>query len=577
MTLNDRSPRPSYPRREWRLFAFGLAALFGGLQAWASRFYIEPDAVNYLDLARTFSKGDWNGSINTYWSSLYPWVVGLCLRLLNPAPYWESTLLHVVNLAIFLLALLCFEFFFAALLDVRANAGSVPADDSNRSAMGWWILGYGLFFYSSLFHISLAQGTPDMLVAACTYLIVGMILQIYAGAAQWKTFILFGVTLGVAYLAKAFMFPMALLFIGIAFLAHRDPENKVQHLTASVALFALLASPYVYSVSRKAGHLTFGETGRLNYVWYVDAFDSTNPHWHGEISGLGKPIHAPRQIFESPRVNLFTEPIRATYPPWFEPYYWWAGVKPHFELRGQLHALRLNIGAYFKIVSAQKELVAGIILLVVLERRRRNYLARLCRLWPVWVPGMIALGLYALIHTETRLVAPFLVLVWAALFRAAWPDQLMEPRKLITAVSVAVAFPLALTVLMGGLSNLIQIVRPAPHVQWIVAETIQQMGLKSGDKVAFLGHSNRGDYWAHLAGVTVGADVPKEDVAQFWLLKPTERSEIYRQFTRAGIKAVVTDAPTSADAPGEWSTCDGTGYSAHFLGESTGPADNSAK
>src|SRR5712664_928654 len=115
---------PADSRRDLRL----LRALFwvitfaaGFLQAWAARFWISPDGNNYLDIATAYLRGDWKNAINAYWSPFFSWLLALCLRLFHPAPYWESTLLHLLDFVGLLVALLCFEFFFQSFLRVRIH------------------------------------------------------------------------------------------------------------------------------------------------------------------------------------------------------------------------------------------------------------------------------------------------------------------------------------------------------------------------------------------------------------------------------------------------------------------------
>lgn len=68
-----------------------VALVFAFLQAWAYRFYIEPDGVNYLDIARAYLRRDWTNALNAYWSPLYSWLLALIQRVFHPSPYWEST------------------------------------------------------------------------------------------------------------------------------------------------------------------------------------------------------------------------------------------------------------------------------------------------------------------------------------------------------------------------------------------------------------------------------------------------------------------------------------------------------
>jgi hypothetical protein len=117
---------------------FRLAAIvLGFLQAWALRFYIEPDGVNYFDIAVAYLRRDWSNALNAYWSPLYSWLLALIQWTVHPSPYLESTFLHLLNFFLFLLALASFEFFFRRLLSVIM--GFVPKRvkaKANRSGPG---------------------------------------------------------------------------------------------------------------------------------------------------------------------------------------------------------------------------------------------------------------------------------------------------------------------------------------------------------------------------------------------------------------------------------------------------------
>ncbi len=49
----------------------------GFIQTWAGRFYIDPDGVNYLDVAQAYARRDWSLAINGYWSPLYSWFLAI--------------------------------------------------------------------------------------------------------------------------------------------------------------------------------------------------------------------------------------------------------------------------------------------------------------------------------------------------------------------------------------------------------------------------------------------------------------------------------------------------------------------
>src|SRR5579859_310692 len=119
-----------------------VALLLGFLQAWAYRFYIEPDGINYLDIADAYLRRDWGSALNGYWSPLYSWLLAGVKWLFAPSAYWESTALHLLNFFLFVLALFCFEFFFRKLLALLAARFPDAVGDDGLPNWAWWTLGY---------------------------------------------------------------------------------------------------------------------------------------------------------------------------------------------------------------------------------------------------------------------------------------------------------------------------------------------------------------------------------------------------------------------------------------------------
>src|SRR5690242_12335485 len=105
-----------------------VALVLGFLQTWANAFYIEPDGVNYLDIAQAYLRRDWTNALNAYWSPFYSWLLALVQWAFHPSPSWESTFLHLLNFVMFLFALAGFEFFFNRLLSLIKALGPQSAD-----------------------------------------------------------------------------------------------------------------------------------------------------------------------------------------------------------------------------------------------------------------------------------------------------------------------------------------------------------------------------------------------------------------------------------------------------------------
>jgi hypothetical protein len=184
---------------KWLRILFWCAAIaLGAVDAWAARHTMNPDGISYLDLGDAYLRGDWKMAINAYWSPLYPWLLGLSLKVLKPSPDWEFPVVHLVNFLIYLAALASFEFFLRTLIDYRKKRGNAvcESEDASLPEWAWWILGYSLFIWSSLILIGTKLVTPDMCVAAFVYLASGFLLRLRAGTASWRKFVLFGIVLG---------------------------------------------------------------------------------------------------------------------------------------------------------------------------------------------------------------------------------------------------------------------------------------------------------------------------------------------------------------------------------------------
>src|ERR1700676_785173 len=99
------------------VLAFWVCALvLGATQAWTSRFEMAPDGIQYLDNADAYFRKDWDAAANSQWSPMYPWLLGVAMHFLQPSPYWEFPVLHLVNFVVLLGVLAAFHFFLTTLL-----------------------------------------------------------------------------------------------------------------------------------------------------------------------------------------------------------------------------------------------------------------------------------------------------------------------------------------------------------------------------------------------------------------------------------------------------------------------------
>ena len=542
----------------------------GFLQAWASRFYIEHDGVNYLDVAQACARHDWRHAINGYWSPLYSWLLAIIEITSRPAPYWESTYLHLLNFFLFVLALIAFEFFFGRVLALVHSLFPELNDETTRPAWAWWLLAYTAFAVCALRIITLGNDTPDMGLAALVFLATGLLADLRQSQRGPVQYALLGVVLGFAYLMKGVMFPLFFVFLFSAAFAPGEIKKPDPRALATFAGFLIVSLPYVGALSHERGHFTFGETGKVAYIHEVLHADEHKLNSVSRLtretrnSGNDEAQHLPQKLTDDPPAYIYAAPnTLATSAALYDPSYWWTGRTPHFDIREQVRAVGRAGASFFHMLSTEKQWVAGWLVLALFAPAWRRMWARLRLLWFIWCPPVITLALYSLVLVEPRYAAVWITIIWIVLFAAVdWP-QANGTRNLGAAVVLAIAITSGVAILKGGFDNLAECLRKEPNVSFEIGQSLLGMGLKPGDQVAFLGHTTVSYYWAHLSHLRVTGDVQLDDMGAYWMASPRKRNEITETFRKNNIKALVlSSAPF---VPDKWQPIGDTGYYVEFL------------
>jgi hypothetical protein len=566
------------PQQRWIAICWLVAIALGGLYAWNAHYYaVDADGINYLDMGDAYIRGDGHMAINALWSPFYAWLLGLAIWLLTPASSGELSVVYLVNFVIYVGALGCFQFFLHQL--IRDHRDRMAGNAGEHSVMfppwAWLVLGYTLFVWTSLDLITLWSPSPDMCVAAWVYLAAGLVLRIRRRSASWPTFVLLGVVLGFGYLAKAFMFLMAFIFLGIS-MGSVGPLRRamLRGLMAWLA-FVAISGPFIIALSRAKGFPTFGLAGTLNYAWHVNG-TTRFTHWQGEPPGSGTPRHPTRQIFDVPAIYEFGTPIGGTYPVWYDPTYWYDGVVLHVALKEQISVLIGNLTTYVQLSAPlQTSLLVGFLVLGIMGGTPWELMKKLAEQWSLLTPAMAALGLYALIHVESRYVGPFLVLFWMGLASSIRLADSPGVSRLVARVSLAMLVVPLLTIATSTVGTAYSaVVRSidadaladdswSAKVHWQVAEGLHSLGVQPGDTIASLGSAFHAS-WARLARVQIVAELPGDEQG-FWDAAPCMQSRIIRAFADTGVNAIVAQtAPGYASTIG-WQRLRNTHYYAYLL------------
>ena len=554
------SSPPWLSRSLVRLLFWVLTSVVGLVQAWSLRFTITPDGNSYLDIATAYLRGDYAHAINAYWSPLFSWLIAGCLRLLNPPGYRETVLLHLLNFAGLLIALRSFEYFFGGFLDFLEQSRD-PQHETAINGSLWWLLGYELFFSTSLFVLSLEPTNPDIWLCVFTYLAMGILMRIGVKPRNLAYFVAFGFVLGLAYLTKSFYFPLSFVFFISGVFARGFSAKNLVRVSLAILIFGIVGGPFIFGISRQKHRFTFGDVGKIGYAECVTPILQPQ-FWQGDAQ-TGVPTHPARQILSDPNVFEFATPIGGSHPLSYDMSYWMDGVRPHFNFRGQLRIVRQSIGTFFSIFVIQLEFAVGLLTLWFFQRKRAESLYSLAHFWPLWLPPGLACAAYSLVLVEPRYVAPFLVFLWLAGFASVARASDASSKRILFAVLLGVLSVTGIKTAKYFVSDMAAM----GHQQneyWEVAQNLHKLGVEPGDRVSIIA-GKAVAHWARLAGVKIVAELPLGEDATFWSGDRATQERVFAAFAGTGSRVVVAKDPPPDIALKDWHRLGDTDYYAHFL------------
>jgi hypothetical protein len=531
--------------------ALGLAAM----HTWAAitSYSMNADGISYLDIGDAYFRGDWQAAINPVWSPMYSWILGLVIFIFNPSMRWEFPLVQLVNFALYVLALTCFGIFWKEVLrnrQVRLDKGELPG---SAVLPEWGILtiGYLFFIWASLILIEIWSVSPDMLMAAIVLLLSTLVLRVRMGIQPWKTHAMFGLLLGVGYLTKTVMFPIAFLFLFGISLSGGEIKRILPRVLLSAVVFLLVSGPFIGLISYGKGRFTYGEAGKLTFIRHVNGIPY--PHWQGEPSRYGTPIHPSRQIFDDPAIFEFASPIGGTYPITYDPSYWYEGAQASLTLSELIPVwltnLQFSLNLFFKELGAFFAVIFSLYLVAFFHRQP---LFLKVKNWNLALLSILVLILYSLIYVEGRYIGVFLLLLAADLLANLSLPDFKGYKQLITATSFVIIVSLLGSLVLFNLEGLSRLVaHPTRQVvsdpgfsrpSWPgeVAETLLGIGIEPGDRVGVIGYAFD-SYWARLARFKIVAETFGWEADSFYLGSPEFQERVIQAFSHAGARAIVAE------------------------------------
>jgi hypothetical protein len=263
-------------------------------------------------------------------------------------------------------------------------------------------------------------------------------------------------------------------------------------------------------------------------------------NWQGDPVASGVPKHPTRKIAGDPPIYDFNGPIQGTYPPSYDPSYWNEGRSASFNFRSQTEVIAHHVPPIVDLfVVTQPALTAGFLFLLFWNSG--GFVAGLARHWELLTISLAVVGLYMLVHFETRFVGAFVVLIWLSVFLSLCPPANNDSQR-IAGLSIAA---LVVAMLLSFASNTAKkVVNGCPESAQSQLDMARQLALPRGTPVAVVGYGNY-SYWAHFAQLRIVADIMSPDEPQFWRLSEDKRQELYAAFRRAGAQGIIGQPPSA--------------------------------
>jgi hypothetical protein len=575
----DTTPKRSLLRRFFPFYC-ALAALATFGYALYDSYQIDGDAVAYMDIADNLRAHHWAGIVNGYWHPMYPAFLALGHALFRATLATELRVYYFVNFGIFLLgmvAVICFTDALSASRQVSESTSQRTEFLLDRTMLRY--VGLALLVIASQRELSLGKIRPDALLQAFLLLAIAALLRHLASNrlryAAWM-----GVALGCAYLTKSFAFIFAFLCIFVLaaycrFWLKHGIKQILPALLIAFTCFAIVAGPYVAALSIQRGRFDFGDSGALNYAWYVGGTEKMHlqPYQTGQFGSSEVNLkHPEKELLHSPLILSYAEMPYGTYPDWFDTTYWNEQIKPHFRMRDDLPRFARNCVLVVRYLFNHPEGLVLLALLLMLGARMKfgwkpTSQKRDMGHPAFWLPplllGLAIWGIYALVNTEERYVTvAYLSIVLTMFTVLRLPDEQNETGSSaertktgnLRLTASALIFLLALLATGDSLRIVFEdrrqlSIRGYPGGWYSpamvhVADSLQSLGVHPGDSVACIGSIAclYDPYWARLASVRILTEIydPETPVYPFLAGLPN-REQAIKAVRGQGAKVLVAD------------------------------------
>lgn len=212
---------------------------------------INPDAINYVNIAKYYFLGNYTNAINTYWSPLISWLL-IPFFIFGTTPVYMIYSTKVLSLIIG----------FFTIIGVRQLSYKFEIDETIRISILLSVVPITLYFVYSYI-------TPDLLVV-CIFVYYFNIIFNPKYPEKLSYGLLCGLLGALAYFAKSYAFPFFIVhFILFNFIHYfknvKYRKNTLKNLFLGFLLFFAISGIWMGVISQKEGALTYGTSGEFNH------------------------------------------------------------------------------------------------------------------------------------------------------------------------------------------------------------------------------------------------------------------------------------------------------------------------
>jgi hypothetical protein len=569
------------------LWLSALVLVLAAGDAWAGRHQVGPDGISYLDVATVVFAHGIRAGASIAWSPAYTWLVGAALELVRPSRPNELIVVMAVNVLIVAVVLVAFTWWLRELFALlrHRHVELVVSEPILR------VLAYSVLAWAVLSRVTSSVVEPDMLLGAVGFAATALLMRIGRLGGSAPAWLGLGVLIGAGYLVKSgFVIPALVAAAACAVLTAGGAARRLGALALTFAACLCVAGPFIAVLSIKEGRLELGGYGTLNYAWDVDGVPRYL-NWTGGNGDFGRPVH-PTLIARAPLTFAYPSPVAGSIPVWYDPLYWFQGVRPRLVLGGQIRALASGIKDTAHTIVVGPLILLLVPLALLWWERRHGRAARSAdgasiHTGPWWGGPLrcmadnayLALAVAGILTYLPLLVADRYIAVYVAIIvitaflfacgRLAGPDL---PGTIVNRVVLATALVALVTFLFAARHPVEHVATQlagsdAPGTSDLrVARALTRAGVVAGDGVAFVGDTDAvlRAYWARLDRARVVANIDDRGGAFWRLPSAAQAARLALVRARSGARFVLSDEPAARSAPG-WVPIRGTGDAYRLL------------